>query len=414
MSGTVVFLEPKGTILEVIRAAKEEGFKVVAIVSDPDLLAGLPDPYKSALPCIDHIVRIRSWSDWNEVSAAVGQLKAVEGMYFGVDGCAVAGALLRGEIGLPTTLAPAMELVLDKHRLRMRLREAGLSKLQAFHGSSVDKWTGWNLRGAGYFKPVHGSFSMYVARCNSLAELRKAKQMWESGERATPKFIADYLMSRREYHLEEAFDGELMSVEAIVFRGEFLFIGLTSRILYSEDPTVEMGSCFPYPHPLLDRIISLVRAAHSAVGFSDGPSHTELIVEGSGDMEIIDFNPRFVGADVLQSINNAYGIRIERALLDYAVGRRPSCSFKPIAFSCLQYFLPPQPLTIESIDFPDAPEVKFHTSFVQPGTKITEVGRQIDYLGCYLTVMPTFEEALARSHDLRTRVLINNKIPPAY
>ena len=194
-----------------------------------------------------------------------------------------------------------MERILDKYLLRQILVQAGLSHIKSIPGAIVDTLVDWPFGGAAYFKPVHGSFSMHVVRCNNLDDVRRAKNAWLSGNSPAPKFIADYLLSQAEYHLEEAFDGELMSVEAMSCRGKFQYIGLTSRILFSENPIVEMGSCFPYHHPLEATIIETVERAHSVLGFTDGPSHTELIVNTVGQLEIIDFNPRFIGADVLQA-----------------------------------------------------------------------------------------------------------------
>jgi len=316
--------------------------------------------------------------------------------------------------GLPSPSPEAMEHIIDKHSLRSKLQESGLSNLKSFHGTEVDRWTEWPKMGAAYFKPVRGAFSMYVKKCESLEELQRAKTAWKEGADPAPAYIRQYLNAKREYHLEEAFDGELLSVEGISFKGDFQCIGLTSRILYSKDPTVEMGSCFPYPHPLASQIVDHVKKAHMALGFTDGPSHTEVIVNKEGKVEIIDFNPRFIGADVLQSINNAYGIRIEEALLEWAVGQTPRLSPKRSLFSCIQYVLPPDALTFQRMDFPVVEEIKFHTVFPRPGAQITAVDRQIDYLGCYLTVMPSFKSAIERSRELRPLVKINGEMEGRY
>jgi biotin carboxylase len=184
-------------------------------------------------------------------------------------------------------------------------------------------------------------------------------------------------------------------------------LGLLSRILYSKNPIVEMGSCFPYPHPLADQILDLVRAAHRVLGISDGPTHTEVIVDKHGRIEIIDLNPRFVGADVLQSINHAFDVKIENQLLNFAIGLETHLPIEANQYACLQYILPPSVKYFEHIDFPRNEEVKFSTQFLLPGTAIKSRDRQIDYLGCYLTVMNTFDEAVHRSRELRTQIKVN-------
>jgi biotin carboxylase len=418
MSGNIIlFLEPKGTVLEVVRAAKRRGFRVVALVSDPAMLETLPAPYDTARSCIDEITIVENWESESQILRLVDEINRsskVVGVYYGVDACAEIGSRLRVRFGLPATDPESMELILNKCTLRWRLRQLGLSRLENTPSSIVNRWETWPLTKPVYFKPVHGAFSLNVVRCENLEDLRRAKTEWESGADNTPAYVRNYMRSTPEYHLEEEFKGELLSVEAISSNGKFHCLGLTSRILYSKDPTVEMGSCFPYPHPNADKIIELVKAAHEQLGFTDGPSHTEVIINEQGEIEIIDFNPRFIGADVLQSINFAYGIKIEEVLLDWTIGQPIKIELKQTAFSCIQYVLPARPLKFQSMEFSAAPEVKFSTSFLKPGQEASNLNRQIDYLGCYLTVMPSFEAATRRSRELRSSVRVNGNIVGAY
>jgi hypothetical protein len=70
--------------------------------------------------------------------------------------------------------------------------------------------------------------------------------------------------------------------------------------------------------------------------------------------------------------------------------------------------MPPEVSVLRNIRFPETPEVRFKTSFIASGTSIKNTNRQLDYLGCYLTVMPSFDAAVDRSRELRTQVLIND------
>jgi biotin carboxylase len=150
------------------------------------------------------------------------------------------------------------------------------------------------------------------------------------------------------------------------------------------------------------------------LGFSDGPTHTEVIVSPNGDVEIIDLNPRFVGADVLQSINFAFGVKIEEVLLDFSMGIPVRFTPTESNFSCLQYVLAPQSGTFETVTFPKHPEVRFTTSYKENGECMESVDRQFDYVGCYLTVMPSFQQAIKRSLELRREVRINHICEGAY
>ena len=416
MRQIALFLDPKGTVLEVVRTAKQRGLFVVAAVSDETLLHTAPEPYHSAVGCIDQIIPVDTWNDAtaHKVANTLRPLGKVVCVYSGFDPCAVVSAKLRQEFGLPTTSPEILALILNKQHLRTRLKEHGLSHIKSVSQSVADKWQSWEFGGAAYFNPVHGFFSAYVKRCESWEDFKAARSEWEKGNASDPAYVKNYVRSENEYYLEEAFDGELLSVESISSSGKFQCLGLLSRILYSKNPIVEMGSCFPYPHTFRDKIVAAVEKGHEMLGFTEGATHVEVIVSKSGEVEIIDFNPRFVGADVLQSVNNAYGIRIEEQLLDWACGKSPVIETKNAQHACLQYILSPESLQFDSISFPKVTEVKFKTTFVKPGMKLSSIDRQLDYIGCYLTVMPTFESALSRSKELRSEIKINGHLEGAY
>ena len=411
MKGAVIFLDPKGTILEIIRIAKQRGYQVIALSSDASLLNAAPDPYKSALSCIERVIHVKNWTNERAILNICDSIHSempIVGVYAGMDSCAKILAQLRDKYGLPTSRAEDLEIILNKYSLRKKLNALGLSKIKNYHSDEVSKWSAWVPKGAVYFKPVHGFFSAYVRRCENMIELQDAIATLKAGNKDEPEYITNYLRKTNDFLLEDAFDGELLSVEAIACNGNVQVLGLLSRILYSKDPVVEMGSCFPYPHSLSDKIISLVKNAHEALGLTDGPTHTEVIVNRNGEVEIIDLNPRFVGADVLQSINYAFGIKIQEALFDYTIGAEVKINKKEEHYSCIQYFLPPLIETLKNVLFPDVPEIKFSAAFMAPGAKVANTKRQIDYLGCYLTVMPTFQSAVDRSKELRSMVKIND------
>lgn len=418
MKEVILFLEPKGTVFEVVRAAKERGYQTVALSSFLPFIEDAPEAYQHSARCLDQVVEVSDWTNQEEILSRAEEINRsvgwIRGVYFGVDPCAVVAAKLRQRLGLPTPLSTAFELVLDKCRLRRKLVDLNLSSLRNYPGSEVDQWTRWEIEKPAYFKPTHGFSSAYVKRCESLHDLHRARELWKKGDASDFSFLHNYVRSQNEYHLEEAFDGELLSVEGISVKGQFHALGLLSRILYSKDPTVEMGSCFPYPHRFGQEILARVITAHQLLGLTDGPTHTEVMVDRVGNIEVIDLNPRFVGADVLQSINHAFGTKIEDQLLNFALGQTIEVPYEVKNYSCLQYILPPQIERFQSIDFPDKAEVRFQTTFLKPETRIKSHDRQLDYLGCYLTVMPSFEMAVRRSLELRDLVRVNGELEGVY
>lgn len=410
MKQTVLFLEPKGTILEVIRSAGIQGYNIVVFTSDENLFRNAPLPYRTANQYINLIIHIPSWSDEKFIHEKINELSSflfISGIYYGLDVCVGIGATLRKQFGLNAPSRKTMDLVINKVELRKLLRDKKLSNVKFFTNYQANSFEHWPLEKYGYFKPVRGAGSAYVKKCENLEEFKRARDYWLKGDDTDPSYIKQHVEALKEYFLEESVEGELLSVEAISDRGNFKVLGLLSRILYSNDSTVEMGSCFPYLHPLSKEIVEFVKKVHEVVGFDNGPSHTELIISPKGKIEVIDFNPRFVGADVLQSINFAYETKIENVLLDFALGKKIDIPNSLKNFSCLQYLLLPNIYEFESIDFPEDLFIKFSTSYIEPFTKIKSRERQSDYAGCYLTVTSSFQESLDYSRNLREKILIN-------
>lgn len=412
MQKVILFLDPRGTATEVVKAAKAAGWRTTALVSHPDLASA------ECRAALDLIADAPDWNDIPAVKTAADQfLRGAErvGVYFSMDACATAGNLLRQEHRLPHIAPDAMALVIDKRRLRQFLRQKGLSQLGSLDMEQAEALTSWPFKGAAYFKPVHGVVSAFVTKVSTIAELRDAARSFRDDAHKDPDYVRRYLdRDGRRYHLEESCEGELLSLESLASGGRMQKMGLLSRILYSRNHIIEMGSCFPYPHPKAALIAEKLSAIHQAVGFTEGPAHTELIITRDDQVELIDFNPRIVGADVLWSINFALGIELQKQLLAWAVGENVAIDTEIKGYSCLQYVLPPQALTFASLALPSGSEVRYQKCFVAAGTKVESVERQTDYLGCYLTFMPTFAAAVARSGQLRADVKVNGEWPGSF
>src|SRR5690606_28805091 len=97
----------------------------------------------------------------------------------------------------------------------------------------------------------------------------------------------------------------------------------------------------------------------------------------------------------------------EELLLDNCLGREEKLPERVKQYSCLQYFLAPKAGRLDSVEFPNAPEVVFRATFLPPGAELKGEDTQLSYLRCYLTVMPSFDAALERSKAHRDRIRVN-------
>ncbi len=408
MMGTILFLEPRGTAFEVVHEARRRGYQTVVFSLETQDAVPLSAAYQQSGHSVDEWKVVPSFSNLTALLRMTRALGDVVGIYYSLDITAEPASFLRAMLGLPATSSKVMQTILNKGELRDRLRAFGLSDLKSVSAEPLLQSGHWPFAKAAYLKPAFGAYSAYVKRCESLEDARKAFEAFGKRDADTPLWLAKHI-ARGGAIVEEAIDGELLSVEALFSKGRMQTLGITSRILLSTDSTVEMGSCFPYPHPMAEKILENVRRVHEALRFTEGPTHTELIVSEDGRFEIIDLNPRFVGADVMQSINFALNTHVQSLLLDWALGREVEVPHQISGYSCLQYFLAPGPGVLDSLALPNAPEVRFSNRFAEPGMQLKAKGRQMDHLGCYLTFGKSFSGAIARSRELRAQVKVNGQ-----
>lgn len=410
---SVLFLEPRYAHLEIASALKKMGFRVIGCSSSEENLKEIPLPYRVHLKSFDQIEFVEHWNEEDVLAQRLlkkyGQ--GLAGVHFALDSVFKLANLLRQEMGLPHVSVQKTEEIRSKIQVRRRLQDTGLSELKILSPSEAGSIS-FSSGESYFFKPNHGCGSCYVDRVDSSEALQSAIQSFEQRKEILPDWIERYIFDRPGdlFFLEEALDGELFSAEGFCWEGQYYPLGLLSRLLLESDTTVEMGSCFPYPQAQEKRILSSIEAVHRALGFDNGFSHVECILTKDGRLEVIDFNPRYVGADVLQSMKFAFDHDMAQELANYAIGLKPRSDFSVKRFSCLQYFLPPPGVeTIESIQTPQNSHVPFASVFKSPGTRILSGQNQMDVIGVYLTTGASFEEALEKSKKLRSDVWVNGQ-----
>jgi len=411
---TIIFLEPMNSVLQYIHCAKRMGFTTVALHSAPEKLRKTRYPYGVFYPSIDEIVPVESWDTSDALFAQIERLQRthdIVGTYGAMESTAVFNAELRRRLGLPGNDPELMRLIIDKPRLRSRLRAEGLSRLAVMDGARVLEAEGWPFPRAAYFKPTFGQASKCVQRCTSRADFLQALERWRAHVEADPgsDYYDPYITREKGFFLEEEHEGELLSVEAIVVDADPRTLGILGRNLYSRDQTVELGWVFPYPHPHAPRILERARSILARLGYQHGAVHMEMIVADDGEVELIDLNPRFAGADVLLSVNQAYDIEVERLIVESALGRCPPREPLEVKRYCStqSFFLPPEIDVFEDIEFPDDERITYKACRIQKGSPVKRGRTEADVAGSYMVVGATLEEAVEHSRRLRDQVRVN-------
>jgi biotin carboxylase len=377
----------------------------VRIVSiEADFTKGVSSAYRHCLDGLDAIIRIPGWADAEALttqilSADKAAGNVVSAVIWGTDEAATAGNLLRRAIGIPANDPESQSLMADKFLVRRKLYEGGLSKLRTW-SPGEDAGAFWRSVRNGYVKPRGGSGSRYVHRC--IGEEDVARAIENIPTVAGPIFV------------EEEAEGELLSIEVMIVEKRLVPLGLLSRILFSENPIIEMGSIFPYPHSREEEIKREAERTLDCLGVTWGIYHLEAIVTEE-KVEFIDLNPRLVGADVIQSMKVRFGVNFVDQLSEYFVCGNSVSASNTELFSCLQYFLPPRNLVrFDALHIPDNCGVVFSNVRKRPGEYIQSFDRQFDYLGGILVTGRSPIEAFRNMERARQEVRIEGLMRPVW
>ena len=409
MNACFVVLEPVNHLYKVIEAAKRRGYDILVIHS-MDL--GASGAYRAGFEAIDEAVRIPGWDDESAVVSLIETRLAgrrLVGTYAGIESSLPVEAMLRMHAGLPGHDVARLRQLLNKRWVRERLLEAGLTALRCFDPREVIVSGQFPADlASGFLKPICGTGSIHVTRCRSLDDLARGLDDWDRQLRRFRAVHLHHLALGGDLFLEEAAVGELMSLEGWVADGVYVPVGITSRTVLRRDESVEMGAVFPYAHPLHERIVAKIADIHAALGLRHGPTHTELIVSPSGEVELVELNVRFVGSDVLLLMNQALGLRVEDALCALACGEVPTGQdYTPRGFACLQLMLAPEGTEqLESVEI-DTSLVDDFTLMKPIGFRFESTGFQQDQIARFLISDTSYDGVIRKAAQVRAGARIN-------
>ncbi|MFG2866778.1 acetyl-CoA carboxylase biotin carboxylase subunit family protein [Streptomyces sp. NPDC048338] len=404
-----VLFEMMNAMLVTAQAAKARGFEIVALNRNPLCSEG---PFTVPDGLVDEYVQVASWTDPTIVEPLLKYLVnryEIVGTHSVFEGALPHQAALRELAGLPTTDPATLRRILDKAQVRARLQEAGLTALRTAPLDEALAWETWGFDRPAVLKPANGTGSALCFEVSSPEELRAAMETVERTEVVNP-LMRDYIRAHGAFVLEERAEGELLSVESMVHRGEVGFVALTGRYVLASDPVVEQGTQLPYFHPHMDRIVETSRAVHEALGFHHGGTHLEFMVAEDGTAELIDFNPRSAGFASPVATGAAYGVDFAEVLVDVGCGIRPDLSFTERTHRfAVEMLVMPRPGTTEfrSIEFP-ADALAARASKTR-GEKLSGRADQLDAVGMFIVTGDTASEAHRRGLEARCEVVVNGE-----
>lgn len=140
--------------------------------------------------------------------------------------------------------------------------------------------------------------------------------------------------------VEEYMNGPEVSVETLSIDGECHVIQITDKLTTGAPHYVEMGHSQPTRHKkeLVERIGEVAKAANKAIGISNGPSHTEIIVTSEGP-KIVEIGARLGGDNITTHlVPLSTGINMVECCITIALGGKPDIEAKWSKASAIRYF----------------------------------------------------------------------------
>ncbi|MFB7667699.1 acetyl-CoA carboxylase biotin carboxylase subunit family protein [Kitasatospora sp. NPDC056138] len=390
-------------------AAKARGLEVVVVNQSPLPHSG---PFRVPDGLVDELFPVDSWSDEEQIRAVLDEICAryeIAGSYAAFEGALPFDAELRERVGLPTSGAAVIRAALDKGAVRSRLHGAGLSRLGSTDLVTALGWESWGFPGAAILKPVHGTGSALCFTVSSLPELRAAAEEIERSTLAGG-MTRDYVLGRAAFVLEQKAEGELLSVESLVFGGEVRVVGLMGRYVLAADPVVEQGTIFPYQHPRHAEIAEAAVAFHRFLGITHGPTHLEVMVPEEGPIELIDFNLRAAGVAATVTFGLAHDIRYQELLTDLGCGLAPDTSAlgRNVRWTAECLVLPrPGTTELRDISFPDT--AQFVRVTKELGAPLSGRSDQLDAVAMFVVTAGTPEQLHRVALDARRRTVVNGE-----
>lgn len=140
--------------------------------------------------------------------------------------------------------------------------------------------------------------------------------------------------------VEKCMEGPEVSVETLTIDGECHVIQITDKITTGAPHFVEMGHTQPtrLSETIADQIKEVAIAANKALGITNGPSHTEIIVTQNGP-KIVELGAR-LGGDCITThlVPLSTGVNMVECCIKIALGENPDIGPKFSKGSAIRYF----------------------------------------------------------------------------
>ncbi|MEU7602134.1 ATP-grasp domain-containing protein [Streptomyces sp. NPDC041003] len=362
---------------------------------------GWEDPYVVGSTVVDN-------TDPHALVEAARQVAAaheVAGVFCYDEGLVTPAAHVAQALGLPGNSPEAVTACRDKNATRIALDAAGVAQPVSIGVRSLDeaREAAEKIGFPVVVKPRGLAGGMGVRKADGPEDMENAYRAASGASYpGVPVFDVSVLV-------EEYADGPEISVDAVFFDGECVPLVVARKQVGLAPFFEETGHEVDGADPLLTdpELLEALRAAHAALGFHTGVSHTEFRITAGG-LRLMEVNAR-LGGDMIPYLGHlATGVDVAMAAADTAAGRTPDTTARHRKAAAIAFLYPGEDVEIEAVTVHEdrfGPDVHSAEPMVDPGAVLRLPPR--GYISRYARVIALSDSAeQARAALLRTPEIV--------
>ena len=228
-------------------------------------------------------------------------------------------------------------------------------------------------------KPVDSSGSRGILKVDNFSEYSVLQKAFQH---------AKHYSNSGDIILEEYMSGPEVSVETIAVDGQISIVQITDKLTTGAPYFVEIGHTQPsgLDAMTIEKIKEVAIAANKAIGITNGPSHTEIIVTRDGP-KIVEIGAR-LGGDCITThlVPLSTGIDMVEACIRIALGEKPILHQTISKGSAIRYFYQKRG-TVKTIDgineagrIPGVRQIRIVHGVGEPVTEIIDSASRMGFV----------------------------------
>ena len=415
MAHLLIIEFPGGNDADIARAALDRGDTFTFLTSDLSLYLAQP-AIKLLLDQAKECIEVSSF-EYEEIEPVVlsaHQMLPFDAVLCLLDIRLIVAARLAHKLRLRHVDPEAAALLRDKYLVRCRLAERGIAQPTfELAESNHDLKESVNRIGLPVLiKPADGYGSQNIAVIrypdeldpfiSPLEDMLPSNANYGLGVRANDRLLVERFMT-----------GNIIGCDVLSANGRHRLLGIHEKRFFDPPSFAIRGSCFATAHPDFEVIEGYVQTLLTAVNFTWGATHIEIMLTSTGP-KLIEINARLVGAKIARLVGYAMDRSIYSDLIDVHLGHAPGAMLaqtQPV-YAVTRWIVSSKAGRLQEVQTPNCadPRIKCMEIMKSPGDYIRPPIENSDRIGYFMVCGESRTEVEHLAEDLvsNSRVIMQD------